>query len=265
MVTPTQQTEVRLVFLQCRLGRSELDRLFSLAPEGIDPTDITLSTQRDNTRYHAGNLESLVASVREGHAAGNLDAWENLTLEAEASGGDRKVTVTIDIQRVEVQVSGADATWVYGQAARIELFLKGADGNKKAEGGSWQEVLKLLPTMLFLAPPLVGMVLGIKWVDPEGVKARENVPGLSVADMMFGITVGFGPWLLVLVIGSLILARANRAVLNVTGEVPHGSWWSRASPTDRIALCVLITAVLGVIIAALTLAKDLWWPRRQDL
>ncbi|MFB7586229.1 hypothetical protein [Streptomyces sp. NPDC056169] len=64
MPAPTQHDEARAVYHRCRLGKSELNRLFSLAPEGISSAAVTISTQRNSTRYTANTLTDLVDHVR---------------------------------------------------------------------------------------------------------------------------------------------------------------------------------------------------------
>ncbi len=161
MSVPTQQTEVRAVYLGCRLGKSELNRLFSLAPEGIPIAAISVSTQRDGTRYSAVTLDDLVDHVRNSNASGNLDKWDNLALEAAGSSGDRKVSINIDTIRVETQVSGADATWVHGQAARIQLFLKGAGGRDERELSGAREMRRTGKILLLSMPAFVVLFLAL--------------------------------------------------------------------------------------------------------
>ncbi|MGW0032091.1 hypothetical protein ACWDXD_19975 [Streptomyces sp. NPDC003314] len=252
MSVPTQQTEVRAVYVTCRLGKSELNRLFSLAPEGIPAAAVSISTQRDNTRYSAGALDDLVDHVRNSNASGNLDKWDNLALDAADGNGDRRVSINIDTERVETQVAGTDATWVHGQAARIQLLLKGAGGRENQEFSVAREGRIL--GKIFLHSLLITAVL-LLTVLIFGPKPQPQLPNpeptsfapLVVLLFLFGV---YG-------IAFKIIRRANRALLLPTAEVPHGSWWSRASSTDKIALSALIVATGSFLVAAATLGKDL--------
>ncbi|MBP0932630.1 hypothetical protein J0X20_03235 [Streptomyces sp. KCTC 0041BP] len=249
MATPTQQTEVRAVYGACRLGKSELNRLFSLAPEGIPAVSVAISTQRDSTRYSAGTLTGLIEHIRDANASGNLDSWDNLNLEAADNTGDRKITIKIDTGRVEVQVAGGDATWVHGQAARIDLLLKGAGGrNHAAEAdraaAASKDALTASIAVILLAG---GLLLGWKVTDVGHARGME-----LFADMAMGTLIGAGPVALAGLLAFFFARRTNRARLTPTAEVPHGHWWHRASTTDKIALCALTVAIL-TFLATLTM------------
>ncbi|WP_329528567.1 hypothetical protein [Streptomyces sp. NBC_01462] len=252
MTSTTQHEEVRRIYIRCRLGKSELNRLFSLASEGTTAASIAVSTQRDSSRYSAGTLTDLVDHVQSSTASGNLDLWDNLTFEASDNTGGRKVSIKLDTERAEVQVAGLDATWVHGQAARVELFLKGTGGepmkNAEANQGSGP------PFLGFLGGVLVSVLLGFFLAEPRAVKNNGSpdnplakVPSVLTSPAMLAILVGIGFW---------IVAQANRAVLRPMEEIPHGSWWSRAANADRIALCGLIVGVLSLLVTFATLGKD---------
>ncbi|MFJ6578397.1 hypothetical protein ACIQMY_20800 [Streptomyces sp. NPDC091368] len=247
MATPTQQTELRSVYVTCRLGKSELNRLFSLAPEGIPAASVEISSQRDSTRYRAGTLTDLVNHVGSSNASGNLNVWDNLQLDAADASGDRKVTLKIDTERTEVQVSGTDATWVHGQAARVQLFLRGTGGRfRQKPRTAW--LIKLLQFLIAMLTPLALLSL-YAWsrVYVPGVSERTRLVGLAICLALYGF----------LLIGQWFARRANRAVLQPTADIPQGSWWSRATATDRIGLGSLTVAFLALIVATLTLGKDL--------
>ncbi|MER7372205.1 hypothetical protein [Streptomyces lanatus] len=258
MASPTQHDEVRKVYITCRLGKGELNRLFNLAPEGTPVASVSISTQRASTRYSAGTLSGLVDHVRNSNATGNLDDWDNLALEAADSAGDRKVAIAIDAERVEVQVSGRDATWVHGQAARIELFLKAAGGRPRRDREDRTKRLKTtLLLYLITIPYIAGMLVTLKIVEPQSFKPNPSSSGGdswqgTVAILAYSVTMAVVYW-----IGFKLFNRANRAVLKPTVEIPHGSWWSRSSSADKIALGSLVVAVLSVVVAAVTLGKDL--------
>ncbi|GAA3371250.1 hypothetical protein GCM10020367_21150 [Streptomyces sannanensis] len=253
MVNPSHETELRLVFYRCRLGRSELDRIFNQAPDGIPAASVSVSTQRESTRYSAGALADLIDSIRNANAPGNLDIWDNVTLEAADPAGDRKVTVAIDTERVEVQVSGRDATWAHGQAARLELLLEGAGGQKQGKmvlrsRKYWAQLIAAMAS--FTGAMLLGSYIG----SPETFLA-DQTREKTLASL--GSIAGMLAWLLVATLTVAIIRRANRALLLPTAEVPQGSWWHRASHADRIALGSLIVATLALVVAAVTLGKEL--------
>ncbi|MEU7431223.1 hypothetical protein AB0B07_10270 [Streptomyces sioyaensis] len=256
MTSMTQQTEVRHVFHGCRLGRSELDRLLNLAPEGIPAASASVSTQRDSTRYSAGTLADLVDSLHDANASGHLGTWNNLMQHAGDPGGDRKVTISIELERVVVQVSGRDATWVYGQAARLQLLLEAA-GGRKPRGGFVQSLDSIKWSHLFAGLSfLVCMVAGGYVMDPDQAIAMLSFKGDRLYQSL-GQVAGGAVWGVFAALALTIINRANRAILRPTSDVPSGSWWHRASHADRIALGGLIVATLALLIAAATLGKDL--------
>ncbi|MCX5367660.1 hypothetical protein OG613_31910 [Streptomyces sp. NBC_00015] len=251
----TQHDEVRKVYVRCRLGKSELNRLFSLACEGIPAVSISVSTQRDSTRYSAATLIDLIDHIRNSNASGNLDTWDNLSLEAADTTGSRKVNIKIDTERVEVQISGLDATWVHGQTARIELFLKGAGGQKKDQDVA-KGMRKRLPVATVVAIlPTAAMMVGGYALAPQAMKSTKSTQD-QIAGAV-GMLAGLLPLFLAGSIGYWIVLRTNRAVLKPTMEVPHGSWWSRASSADKIALAGLMVATLSFFVALAALGKDL--------
>ncbi|MFE7580760.1 hypothetical protein ACFU5Y_04230 [Streptomyces gardneri] len=254
MSVATQQTEVRAVYTTCRLGKSELNRLFSLAPEGIPAASVQVSTQRDSTRYSAGMLTDLVDHVRNSNASGNLDKWDNLAFEADDGTGDRRVTVGIDSERTEVQVSGRDATWVHGQAARIELFLDGTGGEVVRADKGRRLKTRIISLNVAILLNSFAMATGISVLASDLV---ENVTFGNMMTLALGATVGAVPLLLALLAIVGVMKRVDRAVLKPTMDIPHGSWWSRASSADRIALGALAVATLSFFVALATLGKDL--------
>ncbi|MFJ7335206.1 hypothetical protein ACIQU3_15795 [Streptomyces sp. NPDC101110] len=251
MSPATQQTEVRLVFHGCRLGRSELDRLFSLAPEGIPSAYTAVSTQRDNTRYTADDMSALIDALNEANAPGDLHTWDNLMQVAGDAEGDRKVSLDIAQGRVVVQISGRDATWAYGQGARIQLLLEAAGGKEPGPG-----LVKMIDdmkwsTLWLLASLGVCLVSGSYVADPDSLFRTEQWRASA------GVLAGLVVWGVFALIAASIVSRANRPLLLPTTEVPRGSWWNRASSTDRIALGGLVVAALSLIVAAVALGNEL--------
>ncbi|KOG13973.1 MULTISPECIES: hypothetical protein [Streptomyces] len=255
MSAPTQHDEARAVYHRCRLGKSELNRLFNLAPEGIAAAAVTISTQRNSTRYTANTLTDLVDHVRNSNAGGNLEKWENLSLEAADTAGDRKITISCDTERTEFQASGNDATWVHGQAARLERFLTDAGGEKKQEDG-YKFLRKQGPWMALFAIALyASMDLSGRTLAPEVMKSTKSAA--EQLKMTMALLVGAAPIALAWVLGHWIVRRANRALLQPTTDIPQGSWWSRATNADKIALAALGVGILSFFVALATLGKDL--------
>lgn len=256
VMSPTiQQTEVRLVFHGCRLGRSELNRLFNLAPEGIPAGYIAVSTQRDDTRYTADDLAALIDALHAANAPGDLHSWDNLMQVAGDAEGDRKISVDIERGRVVVQISGRDATWAYGQSARIQLLLAAAGGKHPAVKLSHRIDQLSGTTLLLLIAFFACLFAGIYVADPKSLfnltVESDKVPQL------LGALGGMAVWAVFAIIASAIVGRASMPLLLPTAEVPRGSWWNRASNADRIALVGLAVATLALMVAALTLGNEL--------
>ncbi|MEU2721577.1 hypothetical protein [Streptomyces smyrnaeus] len=233
---PGQQTEKRMVFKKCRLGRSELERIFAVAAEGIPADAVVISTQRDDTRFRHRTLEELVDLVQQAQVAGDRTRWTNVQLAA-VEGRQRYVTVSADLERAEIHLSGEDATWVYGQAARLELLLKGAGGvaaekkRKKAPGEIF--MLMFISVALFNGLMLAGFV-----VTAQRPKAGE-VATLVAIQVISGILL----W------GH---QRSHRALLHVTAEAPPTAWWRRLTVME---LSGLAAAIGGVVAAAAAVAS----------
>ncbi|MEV7050699.1 hypothetical protein [Streptomyces anulatus] len=250
MSAPTQHDEVRKVYLRCRLGKSELSRLFSQAAEGISASAVVVSTQRDSSRYSAGSLSDLIDHVRNSNASGNLDSWDNLAFEANDEVGGRRITIKADTERVEVQVSGRDATWVHGQGARIEILLKGANGRALGDPAAKAEAKKTIRILLLsFTATLVSFVASEPFQKTQAPYVEFPLLWIQLGVMVFLLGLFWGAF--------MVINRANRAVLTPTVDVSHGSWWSRASSTDKIALSALFFAAGSFIVAFVTLGKEL--------
>jgi hypothetical protein len=81
--------------------------------------------------------------------------------------------------------------------------------------------------------------------------------GTDKLPQFLGALAGGAVWAVFASIASAVVRRASRPLLLPTAEVPRGSWWNRASNADRIALAGLGVAILALIVAALTLGKEL--------
>lgn len=94
-------------------------------------------------------------------------------------GEERLVSITIDSERTEYNVSGSDAVWAYGQAARLDSFL----GNKGAvtQSPKYETKMSLAFVLFFL---VVGAFFLLADSGPDTVseclaqtrKAKEGAP-----------------------------------------------------------------------------------------
>ncbi|MEV7156961.1 hypothetical protein AB0N77_20410 [Streptomyces misionensis] len=227
-----------LTLRKCRLGRSELDRLFSVAAEGIPGTSIHLSTQRDGIEFSCPTLSELATAVEQATGSSGQD-WSNLGFEGQDA--DRRIRIDIDLERVELHVSGQDATWVHGRRAVLEQILRKSGGHEPGKArSSWSGNLLgggVLMAVLVVMAHTVGPL-----IDPAEYK---NL------DPHAGVVLGRGSMAMILVggLGTWITRRAQRPLLLVTGEVPAGSWWSRLSPNEKFAAVAAGAGVISAIAA----------------
>ncbi|WP_327235943.1 hypothetical protein OG349_20295 [Streptomyces sp. NBC_01317] len=250
-VTPNQQTDLRKVFYQCRLGRDDLERMFVMACEGIESPDVKISTVSGSTRFWNSTLADLVAVVQV-QAAEPGDEWSNLSLEAKTSGGERHVSITIDIERTEFNVSGSDAVWAYGQSARLDNFLtkRGA----VTQSPKYEAKVSLLFVSFFL---LLGYFFffvdsGEDTVSECVRKFHEAQENSWIVNSLMGFLMTLG---LAGAIVPMLKRRALRAQLRVDSEIPGGGWWFRLSVSERIAVVgvpVAILAAIGAIMSGLS-------------
>ncbi|MEV5455252.1 hypothetical protein [Streptomyces sp. NPDC052535] len=178
-------------------------------------------------------------------ATGSSDsAWKNLTFEAR-DADRRHVRIEIDLGRVEVEVSGEDATWVHGQRARLDLLLRKSGGHEPGKGKTtWAEGMLVAGVgMAVLA--LIGHLAAA--VDPQEY-GDADLANLDPASRLLyarfvAITIltgGVGMW---------IIRRTQRSLLLVTEELPTGSWWARLSSSDKFAAIAAIAGVVSAIAA----------------
>lgn len=251
---PNQQTDLRKVLYQCRLGRDDLERVFAMACEGIESPTIKVSTVSGSTRFWEGNLADLVATVQSQPTEAG-DEWTNLSLEAAGPGRERLVSITIDSERTEYNVSGSDAVWAYGQAARLDSFL----GNKGAvtQSPKYETKMSLAFVLFFL---VVGAFFLLADSGPDTVseclaqtrKAKEGAPlvnSLFAALLAIGLTGAIAP---------IVKRRALRARLQVHSNIPTGGWWSRLSTGERIAAIGVPIAVVAAIGATMSGFSDVF-------
>ncbi|MFE0330226.1 hypothetical protein ACFW08_26185 [Streptomyces sp. NPDC058960] len=249
-----QQTDLRKVYYQCRLGRDDLDRLFAVASDGISPGGVQISTIAGNTRYWEATLTELVAAVRTGTPEVGHD-WTNISLKAETPSGERSVTITLDKERAELNVAGADSTWVYGQTARLEAFLT-------AHGAAMSSPkYEMKVSLAFLA---FFCAFGYFWLTRGGhvESAEECIKKAQAArGNQVYINAAIGAMLAVGVLGVLFKVfkeRASRARLLIDGSIPAGSWWARLTVSEKIATIGIPVAALATIGTLVSAASDVF-------
>ncbi|MET9083786.1 hypothetical protein ABZX77_18150 [Streptomyces sp. NPDC004237] len=163
MQTPGEYTTRQLEYFRWQLGCDELKRLFSIASEGFSADDVVVSTVRDHTRFNRKSLEELVTTIASAATAGDPQAWTNVRLEAGKVDDARRIDLAIDHGRLTASVEGPDATWVFGQTARLEMFVVAAHGSKvpaTMSGADWAWLVGLaaLGTPLLLRYGAVGVI-----------------------------------------------------------------------------------------------------------
>ncbi|MFD5723202.1 hypothetical protein [Streptomyces sp. NPDC127036] len=242
VTSPSQQTSRRLVFANCRLGRSDLDRMFAVASEGITG-EVSVATQRHDTRYEAGTLTALMDSLTAANAPGDLNNLSNITMHAFDMSNGRGATIAVDTERTVVSVEGTDATWVLGQAARLEMLIK-QSGGLLVNGESGAQPPMPMAAFLISASWLL-IVAGTLWF-------------LSVLDPKYGHRFGtafvplvLGPSIILSIVAKRFKKRANRPVLNVSTEVSRGSWWNLLSSGDKIVFVGVAVAAIGVLVTVI--------------
>ncbi|MFC9248052.1 hypothetical protein ACFT7S_29725 [Streptomyces sp. NPDC057136] len=257
MTTPGpsgQQTDLRKVFYQCRLGRDDLERMFSMACEGIPLPEVRISTVAANTRFWKTNLPDLVETVRSGAPELNQD-WNNLSLEADTASQERGVKIIIDKDRTEVNVSGSDTTWAFGQIARIENFL--VSRGAVFSSPRYENIVAYIFLAFFLGAGTFFLVRGVD--DDSAAECMKRVREASSGRGAFDLAL-----IALYTVGALIPSyqlmkrRASRAQLKVEENVASGSWWSRLSAGERIAAIGIPVAVIAALAAAVTAANDVW-------
>ncbi|WP_427920889.1 hypothetical protein [Streptomyces sp. cg40] len=149
-----EHTTRQLTYYRWRLGHDELIRLYSVAAEGFAPDDIVVSTVRNSTRYSRRSLDELVTALDASAMAGALRTWENLAFEAGESTNARHIALAIDGGRLTLVVEGEDATWVFGQTARLEMLLAAARGDSRPEGPSRRDRGSLIALWVAVTPVL---------------------------------------------------------------------------------------------------------------
>ncbi|MEE4420897.1 hypothetical protein [Streptomyces bugieae] len=252
--TSGQQTDLHKIFYQCRLGRDDIERMFAMACEGIPAPAVRVSTVAGNTRFWKPTLQDLVTAVHDN--APEIGAhWTNLSLDASSPSLVRGVRITIDKERTEVNVSGSDTTWAFGQVARIEKFL--TSRGAVSSSPRYENRVMYIALLFFLA---FGTFLLVHGVDNETAnecitRVANSTKNAKVVNSLIVVTYAFGT---LFPIYQIMKRRSLRARLDVIDNLPTGPWWSRLSPAEKIAVIGVPIAALATIAALVTAANDLW-------
>ncbi|MDG9713433.1 hypothetical protein [Streptomyces sp. DH10] len=258
MTTPAspsgQQTNLRKVFYQCQLGKGDLDSMFAMACEGIPVPEVKISTTAGETLFWKSSLEELVATVQREAPEIHGD-WANLTLQASTPSQDRGVKITIDKERTEVNVSGSDTTWAFGQIARIEKFL--VSRGAVFSSPKYENTVTLLTLAFFVG---LGTFFVIHGVDNETVadcvRRAEKAPrNQTFFNIFMTLAFSFG---LLFPFFQFLKRRALRAQLKVDVDMPRGTWWARLSNGEKIAAVTIPLTALATLGAIATAVNDLW-------
>ncbi|MGW3713952.1 hypothetical protein ACWDN6_27770 [Streptomyces albogriseolus] len=237
-------TSSRFQFYTYRVGRSQLDRLFSIAAEGFAPDVIKFETERSGTRLIRSTLEELVSAVAESSLPGDPNIWENLTFRAVNT--ENHIFIMINELSFSASVSGPDATWVHGQTARLKAIIQPIAG----ETQPWQ--------LRHRRAGKIGMVAGLLIALSTLITLRASNEEAGIAETISAATtMGSLVALLVFLIGTSGKGK-KRTQLSVTDEVSDTKWWQELSVSEKIALGGLAVAALAAVAASLSAYADVW-------
>ncbi|WP_141753634.1 hypothetical protein [Streptomyces agglomeratus] len=236
---------------RCRLGRRELDALFTVAGQGFQPGEIEFSHERHSRTFTAPTLTDLVATVSAAPVPGDPDTWDNLTFTATDPAGRRTVTMLLSPKKVTTTVTGSDATLVYGADAQIRLFLL-----DDAIGGRTSPKAKpprSLTWSLIIGVVLIFVLSGVLSVAVDAdLEMKASIKSTIEAWAPF-ISYGYILLSLLAVLHAVALRRVTRGVLTPTRTLPTGGVWSRLSTMEKFTVVgVLVTAAaaVGTLISA---------------
>ncbi|MFC9268973.1 hypothetical protein ACFTXJ_14520 [Streptomyces zhihengii] len=235
----------------CRLGRQQLDALFTVASQGFQPAEVEVSHTRHNHTYTAGTLGDLIAAVTAAPLPSPIDKWDNLRFTATDPTGRRSVEMALARKEVSVEVKGSDATMVYGTETQIRLFLQ-----DEAVGGHPAGTTLPLPRLWVWMGALCVLVMLYLTVSLTVMYGGGEV-GAMVESALF---LSLGPLVVVLllalfsmVLHMFIYARSTRALLVPTRDLPTGSAWSRLGAIEKITAVgvgVAAVAAIGTLLSA---------------
>ncbi|MFJ4360639.1 hypothetical protein ACIP25_30670 [Streptomyces massasporeus] len=236
-------TSNRFEFYTYRLGRSQLDRLFSIAAEGFRPEQLKFETERGGTSFTRSTLEELVSSVAASPLPGDPDEWSNLSFQAIEDWKH----ISIDITRhwLRVSISGPDATWVHGQAARLKAIVEPVAGTIRPSELRSRRAAKISLAAGLLAG-LAAFLIGQG--TPDLTTGGAITGAIMVATVMGTIVFWIG----------IAGKGKTRTLISVTGEISDRRWWQDLSMADKIALGSLAVTTLAAIAAFLSAYADVW-------
>lgn len=247
-----QQTDLHKTFFQCRLGKDDLGRLFSMVGEGIATPEVRFSTVAGTTTFWKEDLQDLVSAV-DTNAPEINGRWANLTFEVNSP--ERGAKISIDLERVEVKVFGSDSTWSHGQIARVERFLisRGAVFSSPR----YENTITYLSVASFLALGTFFLIHGIEGDTVEDClrQAQNESRDAHIANSLIIFTFAFG---ILFPFYHFMKRRALRARFSVSDNFADGTWWSRMSTNERIAAIGIPIAALATLATLVTAANDLW-------
>lgn len=241
MATPPEITLAR-IYYGCRLGRRELDSLFTVASQGFQSSSIRLSHQRHNRTFTATTLTDLIAAVQAAPLPGNPDVWTNLTFTAADSGGRCGVTMRITDQEVDVTTTGTEPTWVYGLDVQIRIFLMntavGGRLSPKPESNRYADIFLLFASLftLFVVRGTFGPY-SLLWV---------------------GFLAGTAVVMVLRLTRDGVKSRASRARLVPVRDLPTGSMWQRLAPIEQITAVGVVVAAVAAVGTLASAASDLF-------
>lgn len=226
----------------CRLGRRELDSLFTTASQGFVSTEIEVSHERHSRVFSAPSLAELIAAVQAAPLPGNPEEWDNIKFTATDPSGGRTVTMHLTPQMVSATVTGTDANLVYGTHTQIRIFLE-----DKTIGGRDSPVSEprrqLRKSLTGLAVFGFMTVYGVFWYTPEPGAAP---PPLTFLGLIMTAIFGFA-------VKEWLQDRTSRGCLEPTRNLLVGSLWSRLPMMERLtAIAAMIAAVaaIGTLVSA---------------
>jgi hypothetical protein len=225
-----------------------------MACEKIPQPEVKVSTTAGETLFWKPSLSELIDNVQ--HDAPEIhEDWTNLTLQASTDSQERGVKISIDKERTEVNVTGSDTTWVYGQIARIEKFL--VSRGAVFSSPKYENAITLLSLLFFAG---LGAFFLIHGVDDDPVadcirQAEKASRNDVIFNVFMTVTFSFG---LLFPFFQFLKRRASRARLKVDTDVSRESWWSRLTNGERIAAVVVPLTALSALGTAVTAAHNLW-------
>ncbi|POX43368.1 hypothetical protein C3486_00045 [Streptomyces sp. Ru73] len=215
--------------------------LFTRATGHVPPEHVSVATVHNNTRWTARLLPDLINEVTSSPNYDDREPWDNLEFKAADPAGRVEVQIGVTRKTVTVRVSGTDDILVYGQQARIELFLKNRGAKSKDETGrafDWQVTL-FMPWLAFVG--FAALTETPPNLPPVPVLAKLIASLMCVMGVVYFVKY------------SLKLYR-DRPRLVILNDIPSG--WNHYTPSEKIAVVGVYVAVLGAVAAAVSAVSD---------